>query len=706
MSEIEFLLHLRGLGVKLWLEGDAVKFSAQRGALTPDLKDELKVRKEEIRRFLLEAARMTDDRQRSPIVAIPREKPLPLSFGQERLWFLAQLEPDSGAYALPAALRLEGPLDPDALQRTLEEIVRRHETLRTTFSSIEGQPVAVIHESSAVPLALTDLSALPPAERELAMRREVGVESRRSFDLAQGPLLRARLLRLGPEEHVLVSAMHHIVSDGWSSNVFSRELGALYDAFAAGRPSPLPELPIQYVDFAAWQRGVLDGEALDRRLAYWKKRLDGAPAAIDLPTDRPRPPLPSLAGSWRRFTLAPELSAALRELAQREGVTLFMLLLAALDVLLARTSGQGDLVVGSPIAGRTRPETEPLIGFFVNTLVLRAEVARRMPLRALLAQVKETCLGAYDHQDMPFERLVQALSPERDPSRSPLFQVLFSLQNAGREAPAISSVRRRGMVVDSGTAKFDLTVAMADGPSGLHGVIEYATDLFDAITIDRLGSHLVALLEGIVHDPAQTVGALPILPAAERRTVVEEFNATRADYPRDRLVHEIFEAQAARTPEAIALVFEGNSLTYRELDQRSNQLARALQKHGVGPEVLVGVCLERSIELVIALYGVLKAGGAYVPLDPEYPKDRLAFLLADTNVPVLLTQAHLEAVLPPHPAEVLRLDTGWPAIAGELDSPLDRGALGLTNLAYVIYTSGSTGRPKGAMNEHRGILNR
>jgi amino acid adenylation domain-containing protein/non-ribosomal peptide synthase protein (TIGR01720 family) len=706
VSEIEFLLHLRGLGVKLWLEGDAVKFSAPKGALTPELRDELKARKEEIRRFLVEAAQMAGDGQRSPIPAIPRDRPLPLSFGQERLWFLEQLEPGGAAYALPAALRLEGPLVPDALQRAIAEIVRRHEALRTTFSSIEGQPVAVIHEAVAVPLPITDLSIFPPEEREIAMRREIAVESRRSFDLATGPLLRARLLRLGPEEHVLVSAMHHIVSDGWSSNVFARELGALYDAFAAGRPSPLPELPIQYVDFAAWQRGVLAGDALDRQLAYWKNRLAGAPAAIDLPTDRPRPPVPSLAGSWRRFTLSPGLSAALRELAQREGVTLFMLLLAAASVLLARMSGQDDLVVGSPIAGRTRPETEPLIGFFVNTLVLRAEITRDAPFRALLAQVKETCLGAYAHQDMPFERLVQALSPERDPSRSPLFQVLFSLQNAGAEGGSPSTVRRRGMAVDSGAAKFDLTVAMADGPSGLHGVIEYATDLFDAATIDAMGSHLGVLLEGIAADPGQPIGALPILPAAERHTVVETFNATAADYPTDALIHEIVAAQAARTPEAIALVFEEISLTYRELDRRANQLAHALRRRGVGPDVLVGVCLARSIELVVALHAVLRAGGAYVPLDPEYPKDRLAFMLDDAKVPVLLTQAHLEALLPAHEAEVLRLDAAWSTMENEPESPLERGALALTNLAYVIYTSGSTGRPKGAMNEHRGILNR
>ncbi|MEP7121093.1 MAG: non-ribosomal peptide synthase/polyketide synthase [Byssovorax sp.] len=707
MSEIEFLLHLRSLGVKLWLEGEAVKFSAPKGALTPELKDELKARKEEIRRFLVEAAEMAGEGQKPAIPAVARDLPLALSFGQERLWFLEQLEPGGAAYAIPAALRLEGPLAEAALERAIEEIVRRHEALRTTFASIEGQPVAVVHPAVAVPLPLTDLSPMPPEEREIAMRRAIAVESRRSFDLATGPLLRARLLRLGPEEHVLISAMHHIVSDGWSSNVFARELGVLYDAFAAGRPSPLPELPIQYVDFAAWQRGAFAGDALDRQLAYWKKRLAGAPAAIDLPTDRPRPPIPSLAGSWRRFTLSAALSTALRELAQREGVTLFMLLLAAVDVLLARAGGQDDVVVGSPIAGRARPETEPLIGFFVNTLVLRAEVARDAPFRALLAQVKETCLAAYAHQDLPFERLVQALSPVRDPSRSPLFQVLFSLQNAGRESGgAASTVRRRGMAVDSGTSKFDLTIAMADGPSGIYGVIEYATDLFDARTIDAMGSHLDVLLAGIVSDPATAIGALPILPAAERHTVVEAFNATRVDYPNDRLIPDLLEAQAAATPEAIALVFEGISLTYRELDRRTNQLARALVKRGVGPEVLVGVCLERSIELVVALHAVLKAGGAYVPLDPEYPKDRLAFMLDDTNVPVLLTQAHLTALLPPHRAEVLRLDTGWSAIEVEPDSRLDRRALALTNLAYVIYTSGSTGRPKGAMNEHRGVLNR
>ena len=703
MSEIEFLLHLRSLGVKLWLEGEAVKFSAPKGALTPELKDELKARKEAIRSFLVEAARMVDDAPREAIPIIPRGAPLPLSFGQERLWFLEQLEPGGAAYALPAALRLDGPLAPDALQRALEEIVRRHETLRTTFSSIEGRPVAIVHERVTVPLPITDLSDLPADEREIAMRREVVAESRRSFDLAKGPLVRARLLRLAPEEHVLVSATHHIVSDGWSSNVFARELGVLYDAIAADRPSPLVDLAVQYADFAAWQRAILGGAALDRQLTYWKKRLAGAPAAIDLPTDRPRPPVPSFVGSWRRFTLTPALSDSLRELAQREGVTLFMLLLAVFDVFLARTSGQDDVVVGSPIAGRARAETEPLIGFFVNTLVLRAEIAIDAPFRAHLARVKETCLGAYAHQDMPFERLVHEISPQRDPGRSPLFQALFSLQNAGNEAAALAGVRRRGMAVETGTAKFDLTLAMVDSPRGLQGVLEYATDLFDAATVDRMAQHLGVLFEAVAADPSVSIENLPILTAAEREQLLVTWNVTALSYPRVG-AHRLVEAQVDRSPSAIALSCAGKDLTFSQLDRRSNQVARALQRRGVGPGARVGIAVERSLDMVIAALAVLKSGAAYVPLDPMYPKDRLAFMASDAAIPILLTQSRLAAELADLAPTQLRLDGDASIFDAEredrLENPIDP-----ESPAYVIYTSGSTGKPKGVRVPHRALAN-
>jgi amino acid adenylation domain-containing protein len=642
-----------------------------------------------------------------PIVRVQRGGGLALSFAQERMWFLAQLEPGDPSYVVPLTLRLEGALDRDALLRALEALVARHEVLRTTFHAGDEGPYALIRPPLAVPFELSSIRASDPALREREVRATLAEDMRSPIDLRRGPLLRARVFALGEGDHLLALTMDHIVADAWTLGILRSEIGALYEAALAGRPADLPALSLQYADYAAWQRRFLAGEVLDRQLAYWKQQLAFAPEALDLPTDRPRPPVPSRRGGRCGFTVAPETSRAILDLARRRGVTLFMTLLAAFDVLLYRLTGQTDLVVGMPAVNRGRAETERMVGVFLNTLVLRTQIDPALPFEALLDRVRETCLGAYAHQDMPFERLVAELGRTRDPSLSPLFQVMFTLHNAPTEAVKMGELRARGAGVEVVSAKFDLTLGMGEtAGGGLAGSFEYATDLFDAATMTRIAASFCALLEGLAQTPTLAVGALPLQGAEERRTVVETFNATRAEYAKDALIHELFAAQATRTPEAIALVFEGISLTYGELDRRSNQLAHALRKRGVGPEVLVGVCLTRSIELVVALYGVLKAGGAYVPLDPEYPKDRLAFMLADTQVPVLLTQAHLEASLPAHSAEVLRLDTEWPSIAKELDSPLDRGALDLTHLAYVIYTSGSTGRPKGVMNEHRGILNR
>jgi amino acid adenylation domain-containing protein/non-ribosomal peptide synthase protein (TIGR01720 family) len=706
MTDLELIRHLSSLGVRLWVEGEALRFSAPKGVLTDDLKEQLRARKEAIRDFLRRASRRDEPGEPAAIPRAPRDGALPVSFGQERLWFLEQLEPGSLTYTLPSAIRLGGPLDEDALRGALAEIVRRHEILRTTLDVSDGRPVQVIHPPAPVDLTLDDLCAMPAEEREHALAQRLAVEVRRPFSLAQGPLFRVRLYRLGAEDHVLAAAFHHVVFDGWSQGIFARELGALYDAFTRGEPSPLPELAVQYADFAAWQRRLLSGEALLRQLSFWKKQLAGAPGSVELPLDRPRPPTQSYRGAMRSFAVAPDVSAKLRELAQREGVTTFMLLLAAFHALLHRYTGQDDLVVGSPIAGRGRPETEPLLGFFVNTLALRARVDPAAPFLALLGQAKETCLGAYAHQDIPFERLVQEIAPERDPSRSPVFQILFALQNAPRQATSLAGTRRRGLAVDTGTAKFDLNLAMIEGPSGLHGTFEFATDLFDAATIERMGACFTTLLGGIAADPGQPVGALPLLPEPERRLVVETWNDTAHVYPEHRAIHEIFAAQAATTPDAVALGYEGEEVSYGELDGRANQLANALRRRGVGPDTLVGVFMERSVELVVALYGVLKAGGAYVPLDPEYPRDRLAFMLEDGQPRIILTQARLAGVLPEHRAELIALDADWPSISGESAEAPARDGLTLATLAYVIYTSGSTGRPKGAMNEHRGIQNR
>ncbi len=636
-----------------------------------------------------------------PIARAPEGAEIALSFAQERLWFLDQLDPGDPSYVVPAALRLKGALRADALAAALSEIVRRHHVLRTSFASVGGKPAAVLHDAAPVELPLTRWPALSPADREDAARREVAAESRRPFDLRVAPLLRARLFELAPEDHVLSLTVHHIVSDAWSQGVLEREIAALYAASCEGRPSPLPELAVQYADFAAWQRRWLSGEVEARQLAYWKAELSGAPAALDLPTDRPRPPVQGHAGGRRARVFPRALLDALHALSRREGATLYMTLLAALDVLLHRYTGEADIVVGSPIAGRTRAETEPLLGFFVNTLVLRARIDPDLPFRDLLRGVRAACLGAYTHQDMPFERLVNELATSRDLARTPLFQVLFALQNAGGGGLALPGLDVRGFGAESETAKFDLTLVMGETPAGLAASLEYATALFDASTVDRMLAHLHTLLDGVAARPDAPIHALPILPDDERRRLVVDFNGPGASYPPGATLPELFEAQVDRTPEAPALTFEGETITYRDLDARANRVAHALLGRGVGPETLVGLCAPRSLEMVVGLLGILKAGAAYLPLDPEYPKARLAFMLEDSRVPVVLAHASVASVLPASAADLLLLGADEIAAAptrrpGAHPSP---GAL-----AYVIYTSGSTGKPKGAMVTHHNVV--
>ncbi len=510
-----------------------------------------------------------------PLVARPRAAEGPLSFAQERLWFLHQLDPADPSYVVPLATRFEGPLDAAVLERVLREIVRRHDVLRTTFVLRGGHPVALVHPDASLDLPLTSLVDLPDAERPAALRRALAGEARRPFDLAAGPVLRARLFALGPHDHVLCLAMHHIVSDGWTAGVLDREITALHEAFAAGLPSPLADLPIQYADFAAWQRDWLSGDVLDRQLAYWRERLQGAPHAIDLPTDRPRPPLPTHRGDLRTFTLGEAPTRALRDLARREGATLFMTLLAAFDVLLYRYSGQTDLLVGTPIANRTRAETEALAGFFVNTLVLRAQLDPERSFLDLLRQVREGALGAYAHQDAPFERLVQEIAPARDTSRSPLFQVVFALQSAPAGAAQRAGTRRRGVRADGGTAKFDLTLTLAEGSGGLSGAMEFATDLFDGATVERMLASLRVLLEGLADRASSPLWELPVLPAEQAEHLRIRAGGD-ASFPVTACLHDLFEAAALRTPDAVAVVFERESLTYAELDRRAGQVAHAL----------------------------------------------------------------------------------------------------------------------------------
>ncbi len=633
---------------------------------------------------------------------IAHGRDLPLSFAQHRLWFVDQLEPGNPLYNLHAAMRLRGPLDVAVLERCLREIIRRHDVLRTTFATNDGQAVQVVHPPVDVHITIHDLSHLPPDCRETKAFELAHTQTQKPFDLARGPLIRPTLVRLADDDHLLLPTMHHAVSDAWSLAIFTRELAELYEAFADGRPSPLAELPIQYADFADWQRRWLQGDVLETQLAYWRERLAHLPHALELPTDKPRPAVQRYHGDQFPFTVPRELLASLERFSLSEGVTLYMLLLAAYQALLARYSGKDDIVVGSPVAARNRPEIENLIGFFVNILVLRADLSNGPTFREFLRQVRETCLGAFAHQDVPFEKLVDELKPDRDLSRTPLFQAAFILQNAPPPTLRFKNVTISQVDVDQGTAKADISLSMTVADQGLLGRFVYNTDLFEADTIARMARHFETLLAGIVSQPAVEVAELPMMPSAERQKVLVDWNSTAADYPRDRCFHQLFEMQARVNPAAIALSFRESFLSYAELDQKSNQLAHYLQSLGVGPERVVAISMDRSIELVIGILGVLKAGGAYLPLDPRQPTARLDYILKDADVRVVLTHASVAAE-PPN-VQVVNLDRDAPAISRQLRTP-PKNTAAPGNLVYVIYTSGSTGKPKGVLVEHRGLVN-
>jgi amino acid adenylation domain-containing protein len=625
--------------------------------------------------------------------------PAPLSFSQRRLWFLDRLEPGSAFYNLPSAMRLHGALDAPALERALGEIVRRHEALRTTFAEQAGEPVQVIAPAGGFTLPVEDLSGLDEADREAAVRRLAGEEAARPFDLSAGPLFRAALLRLGAEEHVLLVSMHHIVSDGWSMGVLFREFSALYAAYREGRESPLAELPVQYADFAVWQREQLAGEALDRQLSYWKERLADAPALLELPTDHPRPAVQTYRGATVPVELSAELLERLQAVGRSEGATLYMTLVGAFQVLLSKYSGSEDIVVGSPIAGRTRKEVEELIGLFVNTLVLRTDLSGDPSFREVLRRAREVTLGAYAHQDVPFEMLVAELQPERSLSHSPLFQVLFTLQNAGGQGGALPGLSVRGAGAEHVTAQFDLSLEVAATPQGLRGGLNYSTDLFDRGTAERMVGHLVRVLEQVATDADARLSRLELAGPEERAQVVVEWNRTERPFPRDASIHQLFQAQVRRTPDAAALVWGAQEVTYRELDARANGLAHHLAGLGVGPESRVGLRVERSVENVVATLAVLKAGGCCVPVDTSYPAERMALMLADSGVRVLLSDGELDA---PN-LHVIRLDQVAQVLAAGPDHAPSASA-SAENLAYVFYTSGSTGRPKGVMMAHREVV--
>jgi amino acid adenylation domain-containing protein len=648
--------------------------------------------------------------QALPLEPVTRDGPLPLSFAQQRLWFMDQLVPDSPLYNIPSVLHIEGCLDIAVLQRCLDEIVRRHEALRTTFTTVEGQPRQVIGPPRPVELAVVDFRSLPPVERLAQARRLMDEQGRRPFDLGQGPLLRATLVQLEDRVYHLLLTIHHIASDGWSSGVILDELGTLYEAFAAGQPSPLPELAIQYADVACWQRQTLQGEVLEKLLAYWRAQFRGNLPVLALPTDRPRPAAQAYRGAKLAHALPAILVEALERLGRRENASLFMVLLAAFQTLLYRYSGQTDIVVGTPIANRTRPKVEGLVGFFVNTLPLRLDLAGNPTFREFVGRVRQVALGAYVHQDLPFERLVKALDLDRNLSHNPLFQVAFALQNMPTHVVQLPGLCIRfADELNTGTAKFDLTLFVETLDQGPAVMAEYNTDLFEMATVERLVGHFCRLLESVVADPEQRILDLPLLTEAEQAQF-SSWSGSGTGYPRDRCIHELFEAQAERTPDAMALVFastesggsETEHLTYRQLNSRANQLAHHLQARGVGPGEVVGLCIERSPSMIVGILGILKAGGAYVPLDPAYPRERLAFLLDDTRPSVVLTQRHLAERLPLDEPRLVCLDAEWAAIA---QADVENPASDVTPeaLAYVIYTSGSTGKPKGVMISHANL---
>ncbi|MBD2103129.1 non-ribosomal peptide synthetase [Leptolyngbya sp. FACHB-261] len=634
----------------------------------------------------------------------------PASFAQQRLWFLNQVAPGNPFYNMPAALRLSGSLNVAALHQVFNEIVRRHEVLRTSFTLVNEQLMQVVAPEVNLPLPVIDLQSLNSNEQEVQCQELAAAEAQSSFDLTQGPLLRLKLLRLGETEHLLLLTLHHIVSDEWSIGVLVQELEILYTAFANQQASPLPELPLQYADFACWQRQWLQGEILDDQLTYWRQQLSGL-SALNLPTDRPRPATQTHRGASEILDLPQDLTAALEALSQKGGVTLFMTLLAAFQILLYRYTQQSDVAVGCPIANRNRSEIEGLIGFFVNSLVLRVDLAGNPSFEALLERVREVALGAYAHQDLPFEKLVEELQPERDLSRNPLFQVVFALQNAPMQALKLPGLTLSPLPLEVRTVRFDLEFLWEGSealsglwgrPSeGLRGMLIYSTDLFDASTIRRLLQNFKTLLESIVANPQQRLLELSLLTLAEQQQILIEWNNTQTDYPQESCVHHLFEAQVARTPDAVAVAFEDGQLTYQELNCRVNQLAHYLQRLGVAPEVPVGLCLEQSMQMVIGLLAILKAGGTYLPLDPSYPQERLKFMLQDARPSVLLTQNRWLEYLGRPEALVICLDN-CTAIAQQDNGNL-LSSVTAHNLAYILYTSGSTGQPKGVAIAHQAI---
>ncbi|BAY25365.1 amino acid adenylation [Calothrix sp. NIES-2100] len=712
MSIEKFLANLQTKGVKIWIDGDQLGCRAPKGVMTAAIQQELKERKTEILAFLKEAQIATQSTS-LPLVPVARGGELPLSFAQQRMWFLYQLDKESPFYNESLQVRIVGKLSLTALEQSINEIIRRHEALRTTFTVREGIPFQTISPTVALAFAkrleekralcaiaipVVELQGLSPDSVQQIVTQEV----RKPFDLGIAPLLRATLLRQDAESHLLILTIHHIITDGWSMGIFFKELEALYHAYTQGEPNPLSELTIQYADFALWQRQWLTQEVQQKQLNYWKQQLADAPPLLELPTDYPRPPVQTFSGSTIRFQLTEHLTSQLLRLSQQSGVTLFMTLLAAYAVLLNRYSGVDDICIGSPFANRNRQEIEGLIGCFVNTLVLRTQIEDNPSFSQFLQQVRSVVWDAHAHQDVPFEQVVEALQPERSLGYNPLFQVVFVLENFSLDTLELPDISLTPEMVERGTSQFDLSLSMWQTQTGLIGSWEYNSDLFEADTIARMTGHFQTLLEAIVSNPNQRVSELSLLTQSEHHQLLVEWNNTQTDYPQDKSIHQLFEEQVQRNPDAVAVVFGNQQLTYKQLNDQANQLAHYLRSLGVKADVLVGICVERSLEMIVGVLGILKAGGAYVPLDPEYPQERLRFMLEDTGLSVLLTTQKLANATPIHQASVVCFDTDAEAIA--LFSKQNPTAqVKPDNLAYVIYTSGSTGKPKGVAVNHRAV---
>jgi amino acid adenylation domain-containing protein len=642
----------------------------------------------------------------------------PLSFSEQRLWFLAELEPQNAVYNICKAERIKGRLHLPALETSLTAIVRRHAILRTSFPTADGEPIQIVHADARLSLEQVDLSPLPITQKQAELERIMTQEARAGFDLASAPLFRTKLLVLSSEEFVWLFTVHQIIWDGWSFKVFYRELAAFYESYVYGKTAVVPELPLQFADYAVQQRKEFQGERLQKDLSFWRQSLSKSSHQISLPSDRPRLPRSSYRGIRKSVALSESLTKGLKELSRRQGATLFMTLLAAFTALLHRYSGQADIVVGCPVANRHRPEIENLIGSFVNTLALHIVIEGHLPFIDFLSRIRSFCLAAFAHQEFPFERLVEELQPERRLNQNPLFQIFFAFQQTPPQDLSLTSLSTEPLEVSSNTSKFDLTLSLAERNRKLVGFFEYTIDLFESSTIERMVENYRTLLEAIVVDPNQTIAALPILTQSERRKILLEWNDTAADYPEDKCIHQLFEEQFERAPEAIAVEFDNQQITYRDLNSRANQLAHHLICLGIGPKKLVGICVERSIEMVVGLMGILKAGGTYVPLEPAYPRERLNFMLKDSGITVLLTGAEIiedgrwkienggdpqSSIFDPQ-VQIVCLNRDWPLIAQQKDDNPKQG-VNSSRLAYVIYTSGSTGHPKGVQVSHRSVVN-